>query len=153
VSNAGVGKIFHVERAGKIWRDAGGVFLKGRTNVLRIDVLKPAGPSILRALDISAIIYTMKILFWEVKKAPRSIKPDLVNDVSSIVDGKLGEVWDAIASIRTDLSTAHKLAQATQRQLYRKIGKENGDTDPDADLLKLIPGQPDKRVFRTGDTI
>jgi len=94
----------------------------------------------------------MKFLFFEIKRTPRPTSNKLVNAVSTIFEPERNEIWTAIGKLREDLTTTNRLAQATQRQLYRKIGPDTPD-DESTVIPGAVPAKNQARTWRTGDPV
>ena len=70
--------------------------------------------------------------------------------MSTIVDAKLAEVWEAIATLRDDVTGAKRIAVKTERAVYRRAGQV---LSPDDGVELNQASQPGQRVFRTGDSL
>lgn len=86
-------------------------------------------------------------------RAPHQPKSQLVSDVSTIFAPERTEIWTAIGKLREDLTTTNRLAMATQRQLYRKIGpQEPEDGTAIVDAPQIVP-KTHGVSWRTGDPV
>ena len=95
----------------------------------------------------------MKFLFFEVKRTPRPVNNRLVNAVSTIFEPERTEIWSAIGKLREDLTATNRLAMATQRQLYRKIGPQ--EPEDGTAIVDAPPTMPKTQghTWRTGDPV
>jgi hypothetical protein len=94
----------------------------------------------------------MKLWRFAITKTPRPLKPDVVAGLSTMLDEKLADVWEAIATLREDISGAKRIATKTERAVYRKAAQFEPPGENGPDFLTPQP-QPGPRQYRTGDSI
>lgn len=102
----------------------------------------------------------MRIFGIELKKAPPSKNNKIVKVVTYLTEDQFRQVWEAIESLREDLTKATRTAMSAERRVYRtaeKIERRPGNpglmNDDNGDgQIPMIPATQ-QRPWRTGDPL